>query len=635
MPVNKQSLTGSISNESKYAMDLATRLDRKAMAEGHNSFLKKSAKDMDKDAIRKFAKDAASIVFGKELKASGESAGFTSNQGISALSKQGLLNSLNNEFQARFENVLQYSQSIGNYTTDITNLSAAQSVLLYPGVIQSTYNKIVQTTVEKKLFYDRQYDAPYLIGPHGERYDYYGTLRDSEALQKLMGKSSPEARIEMPVNATKGYVENVAGVTASQGTLANLVDSYNFGKAHPINGPRNYLNRGVEIVAIGYDKNGTTEQRAVTYVATSNQTQSGQLNDVVANIQLKLVDESNPAAEPIRIVGSVNANGDVDVLVTDPKVKTVTFKFVLPAIGMDSYLSIGRKKVPLRYWITKTEKFMTTINQEYIDVSEMMINEDVIEKFNQDVIVVANNMKDDWTFDWFKKHKNSMREAARVQGFINQETTLNRYALFAEGAVEMNNIIAGGASRGDKIFDLHNDMLANEIFKVCNAIELEINPLEKNFVMYSSSLASQWISDMAGNNVTKMNLISDGGDGTIAGLATPYTLNRIVINKHYTGWFVASNRLESEKKTNIDAPAFGAGAKGLGHVHTYTLIPRFEESKDSFIFLSGPEMFTKGTGTNEYVNYESINYEVKWDLACINKTIGEVTFTESPTKKTN
>ena len=46
-------------------------------------------------------------------------------------------------------------------------------------------------------------------------------------------------------------------------------------------------------------------------------------------------------------------------------------------------------------------------------------------------------------------------------------------------------------------------------------------------------------------------------------------------------------------------------------------------------------MFTKGTGTNEYVNYESINYEVKWDLACINKTIGEVTFTESPTKKTN
>lgn len=175
-------------------------------------------------------------------------------------------------------------------------------------------------------------------------------------------------------------------------------------------------------------------------------------------------------------------------------------------------------------------------------------------------------------------------------------------------------------------------MLANEIFKVCNAIELEINPLEKNFVMYSSSLASQWIGDMAGRNVTKLNMVGDSGDGTIAGLATPFVLNRIVINNHYTGWFVASNRLESEKKL-IDAPAFGAGAKGIGHVHTYTFLPRFEKSKDSFIFLSGPEMFTKGTGTSEYVHYESINYEVKWDIACINKTIGEVIFTESPTKK--
>ena len=170
------------------------------------------------------------------------------------------------------------------------------------------------------------------------------------------------------------------------------------------------------------------------------------------------------------------------------------------------------------------------------------------------------------------------------------------------------------------------------MFKVLNQIELELNPLEKNFVIYSSSLATQWISDMAGNNVTKFNMISDGGDGTIAGLATPYTLNRININNHYTGWFVASNRLRSEK-IEIDAPAFGASAKGYGYLHKYRIIPRLEESKDSFIFLSGPEMFTRGTSTPEFVNYEAINYEIRWDLACINKTIGEVEFYESPMAK--
>ena len=629
MPEKMTNMTGSITNETKVVMDLARRLDMKAKSE-HKSFLS-NPKGIDKDSLRKMAKDATSFVFGKELSASGENSGFATNKGIANYNKLDIMKPLSNEFQARFENVLLSSQSLGNQTTDITNLGAAQSVLLYPGVIQATYNKIVQTTVEKKLFYDRQYDTPYIIGPNFETYDYYGTLRDSEALKKIMGKSSPEVTIEMPVDPTKGYVTNVSGVVTT-GALANVVDSYNHGKATPINGPRNYLNRGVEIVAIGYNDGSGLKQKAVTYVSTANQTQSGQVNDVVANIQLKLVDKTNPTGEPIRIVGTVTANGDVDVLVTDSKVKTVTFKFVLPAIGMQSYISIGRKKSPLRFFITKTEKFMTTINQEYIDTTELMISEDVIEKFNNDVIVISNQMKDDWTFNWFEKHKKAMRDATSVQGFENMETVLTRYALFSQGAVEMNNIIAGSSSRGDKIFDLHTDMLANEIFKVCNAIELEINPLEKNFVMYSSSLASQWIGDMAGKNVTKLNMVGDSGDGTIAGLATPFVLNRIVINNHYTGWFVASNRLESEKKV-IDAPAFGTGAKGIGHVHTYTFIPRFEQSKDSFIFLSGPEMFTKGTGTSEYVHYESINYEVKWDLACINKTIGEVIFTESPTKK--
>ena len=66
-----------------------------------------------------------------------------------------------------------------------------------------------------------------------------------------MGKSSPEVTIEMPVDPTKGYVTNVSGVVTT-GALANVVDSYNPGKATPINGPRNYLNRGVEIVAIGF-----------------------------------------------------------------------------------------------------------------------------------------------------------------------------------------------------------------------------------------------------------------------------------------------------------------------------------------------------------------------------------------------
>lgn len=596
----------------------------------YNQDFSKTMVNLNAEARKDMAKKMSDNIFASELLKQGENSGFNTNDAVTTASRNSIIKSIKSEFKARAENVLLGSQSLGNYTTAINNMQTLQSVMLYPGVIQSTYNKIAKTVVEKKLFYDRLYDAPYLIGHDNKIYDYYGTLRDNEALKKLMGHASPTDVIELPV--TNKYVTNVTGVTSTTGALANLIDSYNHGKQTPINGPYNYLNRGIEIVAIGYDEGGTTKQKAVTLITNGNQTQSGEVSDVVATIRLKLSNPSNPTAEPIRINGSVAANGDIDVFCSDDKVKSITFKFNLPVIGMQGAVSIGRKKSQLRFFINEAERFRTTLNQQYIMDSDIMIEDDVIELFNADVITLANQRKDQWTFDWFDDHIKSMKTAT-VQDFVNTETVLDRYALFADGKVEMNQIMQSAAAAGMEGFmKIHNDMLANEMFKVLNQIELELNPLEKNFVIYSSSLAIQWISDMAGNNVTKFNMISDGGDGTIAGLATPYTLNRININNHYTGWFVASNRLRSEK-IEIDAPAFGASAKGYGYLHKYRIIPRLEESKDSFIFLSGPEMFTRGTSTPEFVNYEAINYEIRWDLACINKTIGEVEFYESPMAK--
>ena len=596
----------------------------------YNQDFSKTMVNLNAEARKDMAKKMSDNIFASELLRQGENSGFNTNDAVTTASRASIIKSIKSEFKARAENVLLGSQSLGNYTTAINNMQTLQSVMLYPGVIQSTYNKIAKTVVEKKLFYDRLYDAPYLIGHDNKIYDYYGTLRDNEALKKLMGHASPTDVIELPV--TNKYVTNVTGVTSTTGALANLIDSYNHGKQTPINGPYNYLNRGIEIVAIGYDEGGTTKQKAVTLITNGNQTQSGEVSDVVATIRLKLSNPSNPTAEPIRINGSVAANGDIDVFCSDDKVKSITFKFNLPVIGMQGAVSIGRKKSQLRFFINEAERFRTTLNQQYIMDSDIMIEDDVIELFNADVITLANQRKDQWTFDWFDSHIKSMKTAT-VQDFVNTETVLDRYALFADGKVEMNQIMQSAAAAGMEGFmKIHNDMLANEMFKVLNQIELELNPLEKNFVIYSSSLATQWISDMAGNNVTKFNMISDGGDGTIAGLATPYTLNRININNHYTGWFVASNRLRSEK-IEIDAPAFGASSKGYGYLHKYRIIPRLEESKDSFIFLSGPEMFTRGTSTPEFVNYEAINYEIRWDLACINKTIGEVEFYESPMAK--
>ena len=596
----------------------------------YNQDFSKTMVNLNAEARKDMAKEMANKIFASELLKQGENSGFNTNNAVTTASRASIIKSIKSEFKARAENVLLGSQSLGNYTTAINNMQTLQSVMLFPGVIQATYNKIAKTVVEKKLFYDRLYDAPYLIGHDNKIYDYYGTLRDNEALKKLMGHASPTDVIELPV--TNKYVTNVTGVTSTTGALANLIDSYNHGKQTPINGPYNYLNRGIEIVAIGYDDGSGTKQKAVTLITNGNQTQSGEVSDVVATIRLKLSNPSNPAAEPIRINGSVAANGDIDVFCSDDKVKSITFKFNLPVIGMQGAVSIGRKKSQLRFFINEAERFRTTLNQQYIMDSDIMIEDDVIELFNADVITLANQRKDQWTFDWFDDHIKSMKTAT-VQDFVNTETVLDRYALFADGKVEMNQIMQSAAAAGMEGFmKIHNDMLANEMFKVLNQIELELNPLEKNFVIYSSSLATQWISDMAGNNVTKFNMISDGGDGTIAGLATPYTLNRININNHYTGWFVASNRLRSEK-IEIDAPAFGASAKGYGYLHKYRIIPRLEESKDSFIFLSGPEMFTRGTSTPEFVNYEAINYEIRWDLACINKTIGEVEFYESPMAK--
>lgn len=596
----------------------------------YNQDFSKTMVNLNAEARKDMAKKMSDNIFASELLKQGENSGFNTNNAVTTASRNSIIKSLKSEFKARAENVLLGSQSLGNYTTAINNMQTLQSVMLFPGVIQATYNKIAKTVVEKKLFYDRLYDAPYLIGHDNKIYDYYGTLRDNEALKKLMGHASPTDVIELPV--TNKYVTNVTGVTSTTGALANLIDSYNHGKQTPINGPYNYLNRGIEIVAIGYDDGSGTKQKAVTLITNGNQTQSGEVSDVVATIRLKLSNPSNPTAEPIRINGSVAANGDIDVFCSDDKVKSITFKFNLPVIGMQGAVSIGRKKSQLRFFINEAERFRTTLNQQYIMDSDIMIEDDVIELFNADVITLANQRKDQWTFDWFDDHIKSMKTAT-VQDFVNTETVLDRYALFADGKVEMNQIMQSAAAAGMEGFmKIHNDMLANEMFKVLNQIELELNPLEKNFVIYSSSLATQWISDMAGNNVTKFNMISDGGDGTIAGLATPYTLNRININNHYTGWFVASNRLRSEK-IEIDAPAFGATAKGYGYLHKYRIIPRLEESKDSFIFLSGPEMFTRGTSTPEFVNYEAINYEIRWDLACINKTIGEVEFYESPMAK--
>ena len=596
----------------------------------YNQDFSKTMVNLNAEARKDMAKKMSDNIFASELLKQGENSGFNTNDAVTTASRNSIIKSIKSEFKARAENVLLGSQSLGNYTTAINNMQTLQSVMLYPGVIQATYNKIAKTVVEKKLFYDRLYDAPYLIGHDNKIYDYYGTLRDNEALKKLMGHASPTDVIELPV--TNKYVTNVTGVTSTTGALANLIDSYNHGKQTPINGPYNYLNRGIEIVAIGYDDGSGTKQKAVTLITNGNQTQSGEVSDVVATIRLKLSNPSNPTAEPIRINGSVAANGDIDVFCSDDKVKSITFKFNLPVIGMQGAVSIGRKKSQLRFFINEAERFRTTLNQQYIMDSDIMIEDDVIELFNADVITLANQRKDQWTFDWFDDHIKSMKTAT-VQDFVNTETVLDRYALFADGKVEMNQIMQSAAAAGMEGFmKIHNDMLANEMFKVLNQIELELNPLEKNFVVYSSSLATQWISDMAGNNVTKFNMISDGGDGTIAGLATPYTLNRININNHYTGWFVASNRLRSEK-IEIDAPAFGATAKGYGYLHKYRIIPRLEESKDSFIFLSGPEMFTRGTSTPEFVNYEAINYEIRWDLACINKTIGEVEFYESPMAK--
>lgn len=596
----------------------------------YNQDFSKTMVNLNAEARKDMAKKMSDNIFASELLKQGENSGFNTNDAVTTASRASIIKSIKSEFKARAENVLLGSQSLGNYTTAINNMQTLQSVMLFPGVIQATYNKIAKTVVEKKLFYDRLYDAPYLIGHDNKIYDYYGTLRDNEALKKLMGHASPTDVIELPV--TNKYVTNVTGVTSTTGALANLIDSYNHGKQTPINGPYNYLNRGIEIVAIGYDDGSGTKQKAVTLITNGNQTQSGEVSDVVATIRLKLSNPSNPTAEPIRINGSVAANGDIDVFCSDDKVKSITFKFNLPVIGMQGAVSIGRKKSQLRFFINEAERFRTTLNQQYIMDSDIMIEDDVIELFNADVITLANQRKDQWTFDWFDDHIKSMKTAT-VQDFVNTETVLDRYALFADGKVEMNQIMQSAAAAGMEGFmKIHNDMLANEMFKVLNQIELELNPLEKNFVIYSSSLATQWISDMAGNNVTKFNMISDGGDGTIAGLATPYTLNRININNHYTGWFVASNRLRSEK-IEIDAPAFGATAKGYGYLHKYRIIPRLEESKDSFIFLSGPEMFTRGTSTPEFVNYEAINYEIRWDLACINKTIGEVEFYESPMAK--
>ena len=609
----------------------------KAFAEGmdvytrstYKSSLSNGLKDRSNDSLMSFAETAANRAFGREDQAFSENAGFMSNGAVNVLGKHSLIQSMKDEYKARCENVLLGSQSIGNQLTSVEPLQALHSVVLYPGVITPVYNKLLKTVVENKLFYDRMYDAPFLIDADGERYDYYGTLKDSDNLKKVFSGGNATATVTMPI--TSGNITNISGVPTGASSRANLIDSYNHGKTTPINGPRNFLNSGIKIVAIEY--NGTTKH--VTHTAMGGKTQSGQVNDEIATINLRLTDTADKTgtAKPILLVGSVFANGDIELLCTDPKVTSVTVKFTIPRIGNQRAATIGRMKVPLRFWIQEDKTLYTTIYDTFVDQATGLLGENIIELFNRDVIVLANNLKDDFVLnDWLPTHKQMMEQAVNTvkENFVNVDTVLNRYALFAKEKVEMNLLMNSPAVIGvTGRLQSHNDMLADAVFKTCNAIDREINPEEKNFVLFGSSQAAQWVSDYSGQNSTKLNFVADSGEG-IAGIQTLFTLNRISINNMYSGWFVASNRTESPL-VEVDAPAFGSGKKGITYSHKISIFLRAEEAKDSVIFLSGPERFVRGTGTPEFTNYESINYEFRYDIAVINKTVGEVELVEAPT----
>ena len=592
-------------------------------------------KTMTRDQMTSVVNQIANDTFKPERARLSESANLGTNAGVVAKSKLSLNSEMKKEYVARAENLLMHTiQSTGAQSTAVSPVNQAGAVSLVGGIIDEAYNKFMTTEATRAPEYLRTYTIPLVIDHMGNVYDLIALQADSNTLEKVAGASTISVLQKVNFGGKVNVVGNLVDLTNQ--ALAAASPS-----ALPINSPRNFVSRGIKITAVTYDGKAYPQE----WESLGVQSQNGQNNTDVAIISLSLKDISANGGSKVTLLGKVTQDGTVELLTNDVKLTDVTIKYYLPPIDQQAPFTVSRKSTKYVKVINETARAQTTLNTTITEDHKYFTGEDLVERFNTDIMITVNAQKDNYAIKTIRTaiaELKAAEEAKKAAGanYVNTETMVTARSTYAERTVDTNTQSNGNQN----IYAGYNVSLANALYNVASDMNVTLNPTEARFAIATSIHAFQRINTAGNETQTRFNLVGDMAEDGIAGFKVnhAYQLNRAIVGGYDTV-VVASNRLkhttDKTKKVTltdlngnpkVDPLAPTKVLQGIAKVYEYLVLTKFEQSQDSFVFVNGLEVFEEGTGMSSAEQSKSVNYSGRYTIATLNKVAGLVTLIERP-----
>ena len=592
-------------------------------------------KTMTRDQMTSVVNQIANDTFKPERARLSESANLGTNAGVVAKSKLSLNSEMKKEYVARAENLLMHTiQSTGAQSTAVSPVNQAGAVSLVGGIIDEAYNKFMTTEATRAPEYLRTYTIPLVIDHMGNVYDLIALQSDSETLEKVAGASTISVLQKVKFGGKVNVVGNLVDLTNQ--ALAAASPS-----ALPINSPRNFVSRGIKITEVTYDGKAYPQE----WESLGVQSQNGQNNTDVAIISLSLNDISANGGSKVTLLGKVTQDGTIELLTNDVKLTDVTVKYYLPPIDQQAPFTVSRKSTKYVKVINETARAQTTLNTTITEDHKYFTGEDLVERFNTDVMITVNAQKDNYAIKTIRtaiaelKAAEAAKKAAGAN-YVNTETMVTARSTYAERTVDTNTQSNGNQN----IYAGYNVSLANALYNVASDMNVTLNPTEARFAIATSIHAFQRINTAGNETQTRFNLVGDMAEDGIAGFKVnhAYQLNRAIVGGYDTV-VVASNRLKhtTDKTKKVTLTDLNGNPKvdpldptkvlkGIAKVYEYLVLTKFEQSQDSFVFVNGLEVFEEGTGMSSAEQSKSVNYSGRYTIATLNKVAGLVTLIERP-----
>ena len=592
-------------------------------------------KTMTRDQMTSVVNQIANDTFKPERARLSESANLGTNAGVVAKSKLSLNSEMKKEYVARAENLLMHTiQSTGAQSTAVSPVNQAGAVSLVGGIIDEAYNKFMTTEATRAPEYLRTYTIPLVIDHMGNVYDLIALQSDSKTLEKVAGASTISVLQKVAFGGKVNVVGNLVDLTNQ--ALAAASPS-----ALPINSPRNFVSRGIKITEVTYDGKAYPQE----WESLGVQSQNGQNNTDVAIISLSLNDISANGGSKVTLLGKVTQDGTVELLTNNAKLTDVTIKYYLPPIDQQAPFTVSRKSTKYVKVINETARAQTTLNTTITEDHKYFTGEDLVERFNTDVMITVNAQKDNYAIKTIRtaiaelKAAEAAKKAAGAN-YVNTETMVTARSSYAERTVDTNTQSNGNQN----IYAGYNVSLANALYNVASDMNVKLNPTEARFAIATSIHAFQRINTAGNETQTRFNLVGDMAEDGIAGFKVnhAYQLNRAIVGGYDTV-VVASNRLKhtTDKTKEVTLTDLNGNPKvnpldptkvlkGIANVYEYLVLTKFEQSQDSFVFVNGLEVFEEGTGMSSAEQSKSVNYSGRYTIATLNKVAGLVTLIERP-----